>query len=95
MARQTLKVTHKNGASAQSHQCLLCLHNICMDLKDMEEQNEITCLHFFHMRWMTQKEFTAYTVELQWLEHYWPVYHGCFKLVLVPLGKTPISADLG
>ena len=28
------------------------------------------------------------TVELQWLEHRWLVYHGCFELVLESLGKT-------
>ena len=27
------------------------------------------------------------TVELQWLEHRWLVYHGCFELVLESLGK--------
>ena len=27
------------------------------------------------------------TVELQWLEHWWLVYHGCFELVLESLGK--------
>ena len=27
------------------------------------------------------------TVELQWLEHWWLVYHGCIELVLESLGK--------
>ena len=27
------------------------------------------------------------TVELQWLENGWLLYHGCFKLVLESLGK--------
>ena len=35
------------------------------------------------------------TVELQWLEHGWFVYHGCFELVLESLGNTPIAAELG
>ena len=35
------------------------------------------------------------TVELQWLEHLWLVYHSCFELILESLGKTPIAADLG
>ena len=30
------------------------------------------------------------TVELQWLEHWWLVYHGCFELVLESLGKIPL-----
>ena len=34
------------------------------------------------------------TVELQWLEHRWLVYHGCFELVLESLGKNPIAANL-
>ena len=34
-------------------------------------------------------------VELQWLEHRWLVYHGCFELVLESLGKNPLAADLG
>ena len=34
------------------------------------------------------------TVELQWLEHYWLVYHGCFELVLESLGRNLIAADL-
>ena len=29
------------------------------------------------------------TVELQWLEHGWLVWHGCFELVLESLGKHP------
>ena len=29
------------------------------------------------------------TVELQWLEHWWILYHGCFELVLESLGKIP------
>ena len=33
------------------------------------------------------------TVELQWLEHSWLVYHSCFKLVLEYLGKNSIAAD--
>ena len=33
------------------------------------------------------------TVEL--LEHWWLVYHGCFKLILESLGKKPIATDLG
>ena len=32
------------------------------------------------------------TVDLQWLEHWWLVYHDCFELVF---GKNPIAADLG
>ena len=32
-----------------------------------------------------------YTVELQWLEHWWLVYHGCFELVLESLGKKSHS----
>ena len=34
------------------------------------------------------------TVELQWLEHRWLVYHGYFELVLESLGKNPIAADI-
>ena len=34
------------------------------------------------------------TVELQWLEHWWLVYHGCFELVLGSLGTNPVIADL-
>ena len=34
-------------------------------------------------------------VELQWLEHSWLVFHGCFELVLGFLGPNPIVADLG
>ena len=36
-----------------------------------------------------------YTVELQWLEHWCLVYHGCFELVLESLGNNPLAADLG
>ena len=36
-----------------------------------------------------------YTVELQWLEHWWLVYHGCLELVLESLGKQFLAADLG
>ena len=34
------------------------------------------------------------TVELQWLEHWWLVYHGCFELILESLRKNLIAADL-
>ena len=34
------------------------------------------------------------TVDLQWLEHKWLVYHGCFELVLESPGKNPIAAHL-
>ena len=34
------------------------------------------------------------TVELQWLEHCWLVYHGCFEQVLKSLGNNLIAADL-
>ena len=33
------------------------------------------------------------TVELQWLEHRWLVYHGYLEPVLKFLGKNPIAAD--
>ena len=36
-----------------------------------------------------------YTVELQWLEHWWLVYHGWFELILGSLGTNSIVADLG
>ena len=36
----------------------------------------------------------AATVELQWLEHRWLVYHGCFELILESLGKIPFPLDL-
>ena len=34
------------------------------------------------------------TVELQWFEHPWLVYHGCFELLLESHGTNPIDADL-
>ena len=34
------------------------------------------------------------TVELQWLEHRWLVYHGFFELVLDSLGKNLIASDI-
>ena len=36
----------------------------------------------------------VYTVKLQWLEHWWLIYNGCFEFVLESLGKNPIAADL-
>ena len=38
--------------------------------------------------------FQLCTVELQWLEHRWLIYHGCFEHVLESLGKNPIAADI-
>ena len=35
------------------------------------------------------------TVELQWLEHWWLVYHGCFELVLESIGINRLVANLG
>ena len=37
------------------------------------------------------KVFT--TVELQWLEHRWLVYHGCFELILESHGKRSHRGD--
>ena len=42
----------------------------------------------------TAKEAKIGTVELQWLEHRWLVYHGFFELVFESLGKNPIAADI-
>ena len=36
-----------------------------------------------------------YTVDRQWLGHWWLISHGCFKLILEPLGKNHIAANLG
>ena len=38
---------------------------------------------------MNQQQYPLTTVGLQWLEHWWPVYHGCFERVLRTLGKIP------
>ena len=35
-----------------------------------------------------------HTVELEWLEHRWLVYHGFLELVLESLGKNPIAVDI-
>ena len=37
---------------------------------------------------------SSFTVELQWLEHPWLVYHGYLELVLEFLGKNSIAADI-
>ena len=34
------------------------------------------------------------TIDFQWLEHRWIVYHGYFELVLESLTKNPIAADI-
>ena len=39
-------------------------------------------------------QYFHYTVELQWLEHQWLVYHAYLEFVLESLGKHPIAADL-
>ena len=46
------------------------------------------------LRWTIQGHLVCYvwicnTVELQWVEHWLLVYHGCFELVLESLGKIP------
>ena len=38
---------------------------------------------------------TELTVELQWLEHLWLVYHGCVELVLQTLGTKSYSCKFG
>ena len=38
-------------------------------------------------------ECTVFTVELQWFEHLWLVFHGYFELVLETLGKNHIAAE--
>ena len=39
--------------------------------------------------------FMVFTVELQWLEHWWLVYHGSFELVIQSLGKKSHSCRFG
>ena len=39
-------------------------------------------------------EIDRNTVQLQWLEHRWPVYHGCFELVVESLDFFSITADI-
>ena len=51
-----------------------------------------TFSHLFSI-YNIQDQFLS-TVELQWLEHRWLVYYGCFELVLESLGKHPIAADI-
>ena len=34
------------------------------------------------------------TVELQWLKHWWLVYHGYFDSVLESITRNPIAADI-
>ena len=46
----------------------------------------------FHGKRLCHFQFwrpSRYTVELQWLEHWRLVYHGCFEHVLDSLGKIP------
>ena len=43
---------------------------------------------------MKQARKNINTVELQWLEHRWLVYHGHSELVLKSLGNNPIAADI-
>ena len=38
--------------------------------------------------------FNPHTVELQWLEHWWLVNHGCFELVIESLGTKSHSCRL-
>ena len=42
-----------------------------------------------------KQERLQYTVELQWLEHRWLVYYGCFKLVLESLRTKSHSCRSG
>ena len=39
--------------------------------------------------------FARHTVELQWPEHRWLVYHGYFEPIFESLGKYRLAADLG
>ena len=46
---------------------------------------------------MTERKSNKYkqiTLELQWLEHRWLVYHCYFELVLESQGKNPIATDI-
>ena len=44
---------------------------------------------------MRKKSLTQLdTVELQWLEHQWLLYHACLEPVLGCLGKNPIAAHI-
>ena len=59
--------------------------------------NEDDMENYLHLTSASQKQdnYHGTTVELQWLEHWWLIYHGCFELVLESLGKNPLTADLG
>ena len=58
------------------------------ELCDKRWQN--VCKRFLLVERRTDKT----TVELQWLEHGWLVYHGCFELVLKSLGKKSHSCRI-
>ena len=74
------------------HSAWLCLHHhtktsIYADTNAIARVT-IILLHYINTGIKNDaKEFKS-TVELQWLEHWWHIYHGCFELVLESLGKT-------
>ena len=50
---------------------------------------------YFQLSHLSTYNPIFYTIELQWLEHLWLVYHSYFELVLESIGKNPLAADLG
>ena len=47
-----------------------------------------------HSPYSLKASGNLYTLDLQWLEHWWLVYHGCFEIILESLGKNTIAANL-
>ena len=56
---------------------------------------KIVHLQVFHiLNRNQQRHIKTNTVELQWLEHRWLIYHGYFELALESLGKNHKAADM-
>ena len=91
----------KNIWKVPKHICSFCVC-VCVCGKDVNAKKYICKVAKAHLVfiflardqisfWNVVVEYSLqndpYTVDLQWLEHWWLVYHGCFELVLECLGK--------
>ena len=75
-----------------------CFHRLFHQTHVSNNMNMQTWLTYYSRQVMLSTRISVhlniFKVGIQWLEHQWFVYHGCFELVLESLEKNLIAADL-
>ena len=79
MKRRSSVITTKDEEKQCKFHDFTMSHKNCLSLYILWEM-EPDVVHK-HCWWHCQQKPKNYTVELQWLEHWWLVYHSCIELI--------------